>query len=267
MAGLFQVLYGQEGGGFQKAKALHGSDGEPLILPGDKEEHVTDMICTRPFACDLDGDGKLDIVAGNFSGTFGFFKGEGDGKFAAKSTWLQANGKNLEVAMHSDPFLIDWDGDGDLDLLSGSAQGGAFLFLNKGSSTAPEFGASITLLEPVGHGGMVHGGEVPFGDAHMVCPSSATRVWADDVDGDGKLDLLIGDQTLLRLPVKGVDEQTARTKLAAWEKKQTELFQSAQGDDAEAQEKLHKAYEQLVAEKEKFLVEEMTGFVWLLRQK
>ncbi|MFO0845788.1 MAG: hypothetical protein U0797_25965 [Gemmataceae bacterium] len=23
--------------------------------------------------------------------------------------------------MHSDPFVIDWDGDGDLDLLSGSS--------------------------------------------------------------------------------------------------------------------------------------------------
>ena len=42
----------------------------------DGKENVTDKICTRPFAVDLNGDGKLDIVSGNFSGTFGFFAGD-----------------------------------------------------------------------------------------------------------------------------------------------------------------------------------------------
>ena len=47
-----------------------------------------DRICTRPTAVDLDGDGKLDIVSGNFRGTFHFFAGQGKGKFAPKSTLL-----------------------------------------------------------------------------------------------------------------------------------------------------------------------------------
>lgn len=33
----------------------------------------------------------------------------------------------MAVNAHGDPFLVDWDADGDLDLLSGSAQSGAFL--------------------------------------------------------------------------------------------------------------------------------------------
>jgi hypothetical protein len=109
MAGLFQLLRGKDGGGFRKAAQLCGSDGEPLILPaGDGGKKITDKICTRPFACDLDGDQKLDIVSGNFGGTFGFFKGEGGGTFAPQATWLQAGGKDMSVPAHSDPFLIDW---------------------------------------------------------------------------------------------------------------------------------------------------------------
>lgn len=266
MAGLFQVLYGQKDGTFLKPKVLGGNDGEPLILPGGGDQ-VTDVICTRPFACDLDGDGVLDIVSGNFSGTFGFFRGEGNGKFAAKATWLTAGNDKMRVPAHSDPFLIDWDHDGDLDLLSGSSQGGAFLFVNNGSKTTPDFAASVTLLEPAGHAGMPGEGAPKFGDAHLHGPQSGTRIWADDVDGDGKLDLLIGDQLTLQHVAEGVDEAEARKKLAAWNKKQTALFESMQGDDPDAQKNFSKNYQKLQDEKKAFVVDEITGFVWLMRQK
>src|SRR5690606_41745769 len=89
MAGLFQVLYGDKKGGFTPAKVLTCSRGEPLIIAAEKgDAGDVRRICTRPFAVDLDGDGKLDIVSGNFEGTFAWFRGEGDGKFEAKSTLL-----------------------------------------------------------------------------------------------------------------------------------------------------------------------------------
>jgi len=270
MAGLFQVLYGTADGGFQKAKVLNGTDGEPLILPaegGDGGDAVIAKICTRPFACDLDGDGKLDLVAGNFLGTFGFFKGDGEGRFAPKATWLTHGGEPLKVGMHSDPFLIDWDRDGDLDLLSGSAEGGAFLFVNEGSKTEPKFGARQTLLASAGHGMAMMDAAPRFGDEHITCPQSGTRVWASDVDGDGKLDLLVGDQlTLLHLN-EGVDAKQATTRLAAWNKKLQKLFESsnqAQDDDGND---FGKKYEAMQKEKAKFVKEEVTGFVWLLRRK
>ena len=38
---------------------------------------------------------------------------------------IKSDGKPLTIeGHHSDPFVIDWDGDGDLDLLSGSSEGG-----------------------------------------------------------------------------------------------------------------------------------------------
>lgn len=268
MAGLFQLLHGNDDGTFDQPSPLDGSDGERLILPmGGGEQDVVDRICTRPFACDLDGDGKLDIVAGNFRGTFGFFKGLGEGAFEPQATWLQAAGEAMEVPSHSDPFLIDWDGDGDLDLLSGSATGGAFLFRNDGSRTQPKFAARVTLLEPAGHHMPGGDAEVVFGDAHLKAPSSGTRVWAADVDGDGRLDLLIGDQITLQHLADGVDEATARKRLAAWNERQTELFELLQTGNDEAQEAFSKRYEQLQKEKQEFVVDEVTGFVWLLKQK
>lgn len=266
MAGIFQVLYGSKDGTFRKAAALNGSDGNPLILPaGRGESDMIDKICTRPFACDLDGDGKLDIVAGNFRGTFGLFKGEGGGKFGPNATWLQAGGGPMGVEMHGDPFLVDWDKDNDLDLLSGSAQGGVFLFTNTGSKAAPAFGLPQTLVEPAGHRG---GGEVRFGDAHCTAPASDTRVWAADVDGDGKLDLLVGDTITLYFVAEGVDEATARTKDAEWQKRQAAHMESYPQDGSQAAEtKWQEGWRKLAKDREAFVREEMTGFVWLLRGK
>src|SRR5207237_7156787 len=122
MAGLFQVLYGKPVGTFRKAEVLKGSDGKPLIIPLNGQP-MTENICTRPFAVDWDGDGHLDLVVGNFSGTFYWFKGEGKGKFRPKPELIKAGNETLRIEGHSDPFVIDWDGDGDLDLLSGSSNG------------------------------------------------------------------------------------------------------------------------------------------------
>ena len=270
MAGLFQVLWGKPGRKFGKAAVLNGSDGEPLILSGSGGGENADItkICTRAFAVDLDADGDLDLVSGNFRGTFAWFEGLGGGKFAAESKWLEGvsgdQRNELQVDAHSDPFLIDWDGDGDFDLLSGSAQGGAFLFPNEGTKSAPSFGARVTLLEPAGH---APGGGA-FGDAHLTGPGASTRVWADDIDGDGKLDLLVGDSLTLQYPLEGNSEAKTRELLAAWDAEQAKLMEKmtprADGSlDEAAQEAWQKHYEK----REAVVREEMTGFVWMLRRK
>lgn len=257
MAGLFQVLWGEQGGTFRPATALAGSDGKDLLLPAGKtDDDVIERICTRPFAADLDGDGNLDIVTGNFAGSFALFRGEGPGKFAPTPSCLAAEGAPMRVPGHSDPFLVDWDADGDLDLLSGSAQGGVFLFQNLGSRTEPRFGARQTLVEPAGHDTESD----DLGDGHLKGPGSSTRVWSDDLDGDGKLDFLVGDNVTLYHAAEGVEAEVARAKLREWRAALKDL-QEQQSDD------FSQRYQQLEKARDAFVMEDRTGFVWVMYQK
>ena len=269
MAGLFQVLYRKADGTFAKPVALNGTDEKPLILPGDSEDTMTDRICTRPTAVDLDGDGKLDIVSGNFSGTFFLFAGEGKGRFSPQATPLRSGEKSLHVPMHSDPFFVDWDKDGDLDLLSGSAQGGVYYAENTGSKTKPAFQAFAEMMAPAGHHSEA---QVTNDDEHFTAPGSSTRVWADDVDGDGDLDLLIGDQVELIHPAEGVDLATAQKRFAEWEAQLAKLMEASpwkQGEepDPTAVETWQKSYQELDQAMEKFAKRQNTGYVWLLKQE
>ncbi len=274
MAGYFQVLHGIPGGKWKAAQVLRGNDDKPLLLPGTGEGQADlAKICTRAFVADLDDDGNLDLVSGNFGGTFGCFRGEDAVGFAPESTWLQAAGAQMQVQHHSDPFLVDWDGDGDLDLLSGSEQGGAHLFPNVGTKAAPKFAAMKTLVEPAGGHAVVQSAEpqeerVRFGDEHLTGPSSSTRVWADDIDGDGTLDLLIGDNVTLQFPLEGKSETETRTALLEWEKKFEALMQRMQPGadgtlDATVQEEWQKHYQA----KKDVVREERTGFVWFFKGK
>ena len=53
---------------------------------------------------------------------------------------IQADGVNIDVGYVADPFTVDWDGDGDLDLLVAQfTEGKIGLFLNVGTALNPVF--------------------------------------------------------------------------------------------------------------------------------
>jgi uncharacterized protein YecT (DUF1311 family) len=196
MVGSYWVLYGDKEGKFAKPVELTGTDGKLLQvvsdLDGTSDDRLTQNICTRPFAVDWDGDGDLDIVAGNFAGTFFMFNGEGKGKFAPKAEPLNdTDGKALKISgVHSDPLIVDWDGDGDLDLLSGSSDGAIFWAENvreadpkvTGADRTPVLTALKPLIKPA------------KADKEARTPNYGLRIWVADVTGDGKLDILVGDR-------------------------------------------------------------------------
>jgi hypothetical protein len=267
MAGLFQVLYGKADGTFRRAEVLKGTDGEPLIIPTKGREEITEKICTRPFAVDWDGDGDLDLVVGNFSGTFYLFRGQGEGKFPPEPEPIKSGDSPLRIAgAHSDPFVIDWDGDGDLDVLSGSSNGGVQWAENRaGKGKTPELSPFQPLIEP---GSPIEYGQ-PLDEADLTGPTRATRVWVDDVNSDGKLDLLVGDCVTLVSPAKGLSEEGFKKKFADWQdafKAALSALGSADGD-AKAQAKAREEYNRVYGRRAEFMHEEMTGFVWLYLQK
>jgi hypothetical protein len=134
-----------------------------------------------PQLVDLDGDGHNDIISGNWIYQIIWFRGDGRGAFAAGEPLKDANGKMLHVDYGVHAFAVDWDADGDLDLLAGtvdrSEEGNVYLIRNGGTKGANSFGLPQKLTA----------GDQPIkaidGDAAPV---------AADWDNDGKLDLVLG---------------------------------------------------------------------------
>jgi hypothetical protein len=266
MAGLFQVLYGKPGGTFRKAEVLKGSDGQPLIIPLNGQP-MTENICTRPFAVDWDGDGHLDLVVGNFSGTFYWFKGEGKGKFQPKPEAIKTGEEPLRIqGHHSDPFVIDWDGDGDLDLLSGSSNGGVQWAENRaGKGKRPKLRPFEWLIKP---GRFLTYGQI-LNEEELTGPTTSTRLWVEDVNGDGKLDLLVGDSVSLITPAKGLNAKEFKKKFAAWQKAIAAASKelSSQTADQAQRNKANQEFNKLYQQRSEFMKEDRTGFVWLYLQK
>lgn len=266
MAGIFWLLAGKGDGSVASAEQIKGRDGKPLIIPaGEGENGVIRSICTQPLAHDWDGDGDLDLLSGNFEGGYFLFRNEGT---KAKASFnpkpeeiMSATGKPLKIeGAHSGAQLVDWDGDGDLDLITGSSSGGAAWAENVGERKGePKFKPMEMLVA-----GSLHDYEAvpPEKAALPEMPGQNSRVFAVDVNGDGKLDLLIGDSADMNSRAKGVSEAEFQTRSAAWNKEMEEVQEGKLPP-----EKMSEAYGRIWEKRKEFVIERQSGFVWLLVRK
>jgi hypothetical protein len=228
-------------------------------------------------AADWDGDGDLDLIVGNIQGEVYLIPNERTAKGYAFGTArpLRAGDKPLRVAGDAGPFVADWDSDGDLDLLVGAGDGSVSLFRNVGSTKAPELAVAEVLVPP---------GENSYGPGAPKGPRRGIRskICAADWNGDGRLDLLVGD---FATQASDLPEPTAEQKVKHAEvRKQLDEVQRKYGEfagkvygsrRARTKEELVKAHKEMgeIVRKMRELREQLPrefeyhGWIWLFLRK
>jgi hypothetical protein len=93
-------------------------------------------ISVSPFLFDIDGDLDLDLILGDYSGKFSFFRNTGS-ETTYEFTFQPLYFEGLDVGSGSNPFILDYDKDGINDLFSGSSEGRFYYFRNDGSNLSP----------------------------------------------------------------------------------------------------------------------------------
>jgi uncharacterized protein (DUF2141 family) len=158
-----------------------------LLQTGDEEwETVTTRLISMidvgsesvPALADLDGDGDLDLLVGNKiepsddrTGTITLFENTGT---PSAPELTDIGPLSIGGTFHLSPAVVDLDGDGLLDIVTGTWQDRVQWWRNAGSVSAPEWEMVDSALVTLTRG------------------SNAVPTLAD-LDGDGDLDMLVGE--------------------------------------------------------------------------
>jgi hypothetical protein len=167
--------------------------GRALTVAGGKEPLVMDLCMITPTAVDFDRDGDLDLVVGDEDGRVAFI--ENTGKVANGTPqflpprYFRQFAADVKFGALATPYAVDWDGDGDEDLITGNSAGYIAFIENLGGGAKPRWAAPRYLAaegrvirEMAGPNGSIQGpAEVKWGYSILSVA---------DWDGDGLPDIM-----------------------------------------------------------------------------
>ncbi len=162
---------------------------KPEILKTARGQNLNVGRASTVVSADWNGDGKPDLVIGNIDGAVFLVVNQGTPK---KPAWrdpepLRADGKPIIApGERAGPFVADWDGDGKADLVLGSGSGKVVWYRNVGTASSPKLTLAGTLVETPPQK-RLEAGAIPKRSG------TTTKVCVADWNGDGRPDLLVGD--------------------------------------------------------------------------
>jgi hypothetical protein len=154
------------------------------------------IIHNSPIAYPNPATGLSDLISGGEGALYwyrftGRFNAHAQPVFADPTPVLEAEAK-LYAGSLPVPTIVDWDGDGVLDIVAGNSEGRILFFRNHGTNLAPAFASGVALqaggreihVQP-GYKGDIQGP----GEARWGYVSTNVIDW----NGDGLPDILMGD--------------------------------------------------------------------------
>lgn len=149
----------------------------------------------RVTVSDLNGDGLFDLLLGNAAGTLLYYENRGEQgrpQFPAGRLLMSGESTPIDVGWSSAPKAVDWDGDGDTDLIVGAEKEALLLFRNIGDTKQMRFKRE----------GLLRADGQTLRTPRQPCKEDPTNsIYPQDYypvpevvdwDGDGDLDVLAG---------------------------------------------------------------------------
>ena len=244
--------------------------------PEDPSQGATQTIgsACAVSAGDWDGNGVIDLIAGNGDGDVYLIRNEGTAKAYALGEpqhLTTTNGQPVRVSGRAGPGVADWDGDGDLDLLVGAEDGGVQLYRNLGTKTAPRLALPLQLVPP---GARSSRDQV----VKEVRRATRSKLCVADWNSDGKPDLLVGDFGIQKAgrveltPEEKARQDQARKDLEPLTAQRNDLLAKYRSASREEKRKLINEINELGRKMQPLQAQlprdyEMHGWVWLFLRK